>query len=95
MGPALGYALTAPVPSTLLVFTSLGVGMAAPYVVLSVFPAWLRWLPAPGAWMDTFKHVMAFPMFAVVIYLSARVQQLEEMVNELSKGRAYSAREEQ
>jgi thiol:disulfide interchange protein DsbD len=67
MGVALGYALAAPVVSSLLVFTALGAGMAAPYVVLSAFPGWLRRLPAPGRWMETFKQAMAFPMFAVVV----------------------------
>ncbi len=69
MGGAIGYALTAPQVEALLVFAFLGVGMATPYVVLSIFPAWLKLLPKPGAWMETFKQVMAFPMFAVAAWL--------------------------
>ncbi len=70
MGPAVGLALTWPMAQTVAVFTMLGVGMAAPYVVLSLFPAWLKWLPRPGAWMETFKQVMAFPMFLTALWLA-------------------------
>ena len=69
MGPAIGYALTQPAVWALLVFAALGLGMAAPYVLLAVFPRWLRYLPKPGAWMVTLKQLMAFPMFATVIWL--------------------------
>ena len=69
MTPAVSYALGAPPMVNLLVLTTLGLGMALPYVVLSVFPGWLRLLPKPGPWMESFKQFMAFPMFAVVIYL--------------------------
>jgi thiol:disulfide interchange protein DsbD len=68
MGPAVGYALAAPTAVSLTVFTGLGLGMAAPYVLLSIFPAWLKRMPQPGPWMETFKHVMAFPMFAVALW---------------------------
>jgi thiol:disulfide interchange protein DsbD len=70
MGAALGFALSQPPIPALLVFTCLGVGMATPYVVLSMNPAWLRKLPRPGAWMETFKQVMAFPIFATVLWLA-------------------------
>ncbi|HSH45879.1 MAG TPA: thioredoxin family protein, partial [Longimicrobiales bacterium] len=53
----------------LAVFAGLGVGMAAPYVILSFWPAMARRLPRPGRWMETFKQVLAFPMFAVAIWL--------------------------
>jgi thiol:disulfide interchange protein DsbD len=43
--------------------------MALPYVLVSWVPALLRWLPRPGAWMDTFRRAMAFPMFATVVWL--------------------------
>ena len=69
MGSALTYALTVPAPSAMLVFTSLGVGMAAPYVLLSANPSWLRWVPKPGPWMVTFKQLMAFPVLATVVWL--------------------------
>jgi thiol:disulfide interchange protein DsbD len=69
MGAALGFALTRSIPETLLIFGFLGVGMALPYLVLSVAPGLLERLPRPGAWMETLKQVLAFPMFATVIWL--------------------------
>ena len=70
MGPALGYAVTLHPAQSLLVFSALGIGMAAPYVVLSFIPALLRFLPKPGAWMEGFKQFMAFPLLATVIWLT-------------------------
>ena len=69
MGSAVGYALTIPAAASIAVFTALAIGMAFPYVLLSWFPAWLRWLPKPGLWMVSFKQAMAFPMFAAAIWL--------------------------
>lgn len=69
MGAALGFALTRSVAETLLVFGFLGLGMALPYVVLSLSPGLLEKLPRPGAWMETLKQLLAFPMFATVIWL--------------------------
>lgn len=69
MGTALGYAATQPVHSGFLVFTALALGMAAPYVALSFVPRLGRLLPRPGRWMETFKHLMAFPLMATVIWL--------------------------
>ncbi len=69
MGAALGYAVTQPAPVAAAVFAMLGVGMAAPYVVLTVFPALLGRLPRPGAWMERFRQIMAFPMFATCVWL--------------------------
>lgn len=69
MGAALGYAVAQPAPLALAVFTSLGVGMALPYVVLSFHPAWLRRLPRPGPWMEALKQALAFPLFATAGWL--------------------------
>ena len=69
MGAALGFALSLSVGGALLVFTALGVGMAAPYVLLSAAPRLLRRLPKPGAWMETLRQALAFPMFAAAIWL--------------------------
>jgi thiol:disulfide interchange protein DsbD len=69
MGAALGFALTRPTAETLLVFGFLGLGMAVPYAVLSAAPGLLEKLPRPGPWMETFKNVLAFPMFATAIWL--------------------------
>ncbi|MEY3783183.1 MAG: hypothetical protein RIS97_1362 [Pseudomonadota bacterium] len=69
MGASLGFALGLPAWEALLIFAAIGVGMALPYVAASFVPAVARALPTPGAWMDTFKKFMAFPMFATVVWL--------------------------
>ena len=69
MGAALGVALTLSTTGALLIFTMLGVGMAAPYVGLSMAPRLLKALPKPGAWMESLKQFFAFPMFATAIWL--------------------------
>jgi len=69
MGASLGFAVGMPAVQALTVFAALGVGMALPFVVVGWVPALLRWLPRPGAWMDTFRRAMAFPMFATVVWL--------------------------
>ncbi|HMP89842.1 MAG TPA: protein-disulfide reductase DsbD family protein [Kiritimatiellia bacterium] len=69
MGVALGYALTQPPVVGLTVFTSLALGMAFPYLLLSRYPALLKKLPKPGAWMETMKQVMGFFLLATVIWL--------------------------
>lgn len=70
MGPAIGFALSASTFAGLGIFTALGVGLALPYVILSCFPALIQKLPKPGAWMETFKHLMAFPLYATAIWLT-------------------------
>nr|WP_266003691.1 thioredoxin family protein [Paucibacter sp. PLA-PC-4] len=69
MGVALGAALTLPTWQALAVFAMLGLGMAAPYLAASLWPGLARALPRPGAWMRHFKILMAFPMFATVLWL--------------------------
>lgn len=69
MGTAIGFAITQPVSATLGIFTSMGLGMATPYLVLSLIPALIHYLPKPGAWMETFKNLLSFPLFASVIWL--------------------------
>jgi thiol:disulfide interchange protein DsbD len=69
MGASLGLALALPALQALLIFTMIGVGMALPYLAASLVPAVARLLPRPGAWMDTFRRAMAFPMFATVVWL--------------------------
>lgn len=70
MGAALGFALTRSVPETLAIFGLLGLGMALPYLILSLAPGLLERLPRPGPWMETFRHLLSFPMFATVIWLT-------------------------
>ena len=69
MGASLGLAITLPPAQALTVFAALGLGMALPYLAASAFPAVARALPRPGAWMATFKGLMAFPMFGTVVWL--------------------------
>ncbi|HXC96278.1 MAG TPA: thioredoxin family protein [Edaphobacter sp.] len=70
MGAAIGFALAQPAIITFAVFTSLGLGLAAPYLLLSFQPAWTRLLPRPGAWMEVFKQITAVIFFATVIWLT-------------------------
>lgn len=69
MGSALGYALTQPYYISFAVFTALGLGMALPYLLIGIFPSLIRWLPKPGAWMESFKQGLGFVMLATVIWL--------------------------
>jgi thiol:disulfide interchange protein DsbD len=69
MGAALGYALVQPPLVALMVFTSLGIGLALPYVVISFVPALSALVPRPGAWMQTLKQLLAFPLLATVVWL--------------------------
>jgi thiol:disulfide interchange protein len=69
MGASLGLALGLPAWQALLIFATIGVGMAVPYLAASLIPAVARWLPRPGAWMTTFRRALAFPMFATVVWL--------------------------
>jgi thiol:disulfide interchange protein DsbD len=70
MGAALGFAITQPPAQTLAVFAALGVGMALPFTLLSLFPAWRRVLPRPGTWMVHLKQLLAFPLYATVAWLA-------------------------
>ncbi len=70
MAPALGAAVQMPYAQAVAVFTALGAGMALPYVALSCFPKLLDYMPRPGAWMESFKQAMAFPMFATAGWLA-------------------------
>ena len=70
MGAAVGYALAQSALAALLVFTALALGLAAPYVALTLQPAWTRLLPRPGVWMEILKQATAVPIFATVIWLA-------------------------
>ena len=69
MGASLGLALGLPALQALALFAALGVGLALPYLVASLVPAFARWLPRPGPWMHTLRRMLAFPMFATVAWL--------------------------
>ena len=69
MGSAVGFALTQSAGVALAVFASLGLGLALPFLVLTLWPPALRALPRPGAWMEILKQVLAFPVYATVAWL--------------------------
>lgn len=70
LAAAVGFAFAQSSPSAILgVFMSVAIGMAAPYVVLSWNPAWLKFLPKPGPWMEKFRITMGFPMLATAFWL--------------------------
>jgi len=70
MGAAVGYALAQSAAVTFAVFTALALGLAAPYVALTLQPAWTRLLPRPGAWMEILRQAVSVPIFATVIWLA-------------------------
>jgi thiol:disulfide interchange protein DsbD len=69
LAPALGAALALPPLGSFAVFTFIALGLSSPYLLLSAFPAMIKWLPRPGAWMETFKQFMGFLLYATVAYL--------------------------
>ncbi len=77
-GPALGvvfgYTLTQPPQVTYLVFMTVGLGMALPYIAIGIQPRLIAWLPKPGGWMETFKEFMAFPLLGTVVFLMSALK---------------------
>jgi len=69
LAPALGAALALSTAESFAIFTAIALGLALPYLLLSIFPGAVKVLPRPGAWMETFKQFMAFPLYATVGYL--------------------------
>jgi thiol:disulfide interchange protein DsbD len=69
MGAALGYALSQPSETALLIFIVLGFGMALPWLLISFWPGLSKRLPKPGAWMELTRQVLAFPLYATVAWL--------------------------
>ncbi len=69
MGTAIGYALAQPATTALAVFSSLGLGLAFPYVLVTFVPSLAARLPRPGRWMETMKQFLAFPLLATVVWL--------------------------
>ncbi|HEX7814226.1 protein-disulfide reductase DsbD [Dyella sp.] len=70
MGTALAYAFAAPTVNALLVFVMLGLGLSLPFLAIGYIPALGRLLPRPGAWMETLKQVLAFPMYLAAAWLA-------------------------
>ncbi|WP_020651292.1 protein-disulfide reductase DsbD family protein [Solimonas variicoloris] len=69
MGAAIGYAMLQPPAYALAIFAALGLGLALPFLVIGFVPAAARLLPRPGAWMERFKQLMAFPLYLSVVWL--------------------------
>jgi thiol:disulfide interchange protein len=69
MGAAVGFALAQPAFVTFAIFTALALGLALPYLLLTLQPAWTRLLPRPGVWMEVLKQATAVPIFGTVIWL--------------------------
>jgi len=68
LGAVLGYTLKQPPHITYLIFTCIGTGMASPYLLIGAFPRLIRFLPKPGAWMDTFKQIMGFMLLGTIVF---------------------------
>jgi thiol:disulfide interchange protein/DsbC/DsbD-like thiol-disulfide interchange protein len=69
LGTSLAWALDQPPLIVISFFTMMAIGMAAPYVLLTLNPALTRRMPRPGAWMETFKQFMGFPMLGTAVWL--------------------------
>ena len=67
--PAITFTSGQPVWVCYLIFTTIGLGMALPYLLVGIFPSLISWLPRPGAWMNTFKQITGFILMATVVFL--------------------------
>jgi thiol:disulfide interchange protein len=75
LGPVFGFTLTQSPAVIYALFAAIGLGMSFPYLVIGAFPTAIRWLPKPGAWMDTFKHIMGFVMLGTVVFIFSFMQK--------------------
>lgn len=69
LGTAVGFAFSADAATIVAVFFALGIGLALPFAVLTAVPSWAKLLPRPGAWMITFKQLLAFALLGTVVWL--------------------------
>jgi thiol:disulfide interchange protein len=69
LSTALLWAVAKPPAVVYAVFASIGLGMAFPYLLIGAFPRLIRWLPRPGAWMETLKNIMGFVLLGTLVYL--------------------------
>lgn len=93
MATAIGFAFKQPSAILITIFLALGFGLAFPYLLLSFVPNIGEKLPKPGPWMESFKHVLAFPMFVAALYffwVGGRVLGLSSMVAGLGTALALS-----
>ena len=77
MGIAIGYAFAQSTLEVILVFSFLGLGMASPYLILSIFPQWLKGFPQPGKWNQILKKSMAIPLIGTILWLINILSHLE------------------
>jgi thiol:disulfide interchange protein DsbD len=70
LGVPMGYALSASPPAAITVFLLLGLGLAAPYLLLAAFPGFALRLPKPGPWMVRLKQLFSFAMFGAAVWLA-------------------------
>ena len=75
LGTVFGFTLKQPPQVIYLIFSAIGLGMALPYLLIGAFPRLIRFLPKPGAWMDTFKQVMGFVLLGTVVFLFTFMQR--------------------
>lgn len=69
LGTAVAFALTLKAGAIFGIFTGIGIGLALPFLLLSAFPGWTRFIPKPGNWMVIFKQVMGFLLMATAVWL--------------------------
>lgn len=71
LGTAAGFALAGDTPwwQTMLLFATIGLGLAFPYTLIGFVPRLGKMLPRPGAWMETFKQVMGFSLLGTAVWL--------------------------
>ena len=77
MGAAMGYAFSESTTQIIMIFLFLGLGLSFPYLLLSIFPKWIQYIPFPGKWSNKLKHFMAFPMLATCAWLIHLFNQQE------------------
>jgi thiol:disulfide interchange protein len=75
MAAAVAWAVAQPVTTNLIVFATVGLGMSSPYLLIGVYPELLRFLPKPGAWMETFKQLSGFVLLGTVIFILSYIEQ--------------------
>ena len=69
MGAAIGFSIAQGAVASMLTFLALGIGMATPFVLISLRPSLVAWLPRPGEWMNTLKNLLSVPLYVTVIWL--------------------------
>ncbi|MBX9742492.1 MAG: thioredoxin family protein [Chthoniobacterales bacterium] len=79
LGSALGFAFAQSGSVIMAMFVAIATGMAFPYLLLSMRPGWMKWLPRPGAWMERVKQLMGFPLLATNLWLLSVLSTMRGM----------------